>query len=79
MLYVKLYVHSLVDKILVVIQSLFNNTVASVRMKLDFHHNLCGLILRVKGRIPFQQVVIAATISEYVSGKKDSRQYSRII
>jgi len=46
----------------------------SVRQSgLDFHQILYRQILRVKGRVAFQWVVFTATISEYLSDKKDSK------
>jgi len=40
---------------------------------LDFYQILYRQILRVKGHIVFQWVVFTATISEYLSDKKDSK------
>ena len=48
-------------------------TVVYAGMGLDFHQTLYIQILGVKGRIAFQWVFFAATTSEYLSDKKDSK------
>jgi len=47
--------------------------VVSVRMGLDFHQTLYRQILRVKIVYWFHSVVFAATISDLLSDKKDSK------
>ena len=48
-------------------------SVVSVGMELDFHQTLYRQILRVKIVYRFHSVVPAATTSDLLSGKKDSR------
>ena len=49
------------------------SNVVSVGMGLDFHQTLYRQILRVKVVYWFHLVVFAATISDHLSDKKDSK------